>query len=131
MTLEEEIRSLHALLPESMSQLPPLFAESVSKSCASVLGEGPGEALVRRIGEENLLVPDRAFGRVDAFLSGGSDMLKEAIRQGFRERVHRLYRMAMNIEGRRFASDREDDTSDGSRAKLRVSSSIKMNPRSR
>ena len=104
MTIEEEIRSLHALLPEAVAQLPMLFAESVAKSCTSVLGEGAGEALVRRIGDHNLMVPDRAYGKIDAFLSGGSDMLKETIRQSFRDRVHRLYRIAMNVEARSLAA---------------------------
>jgi hypothetical protein len=103
LTLEEEIRSLHVLLPESVSQLPVLFAESVAKSCTGILGEGSGEALVRRIGDENLMDPDESCGRIDSFLTGGSGILKEAISRGFRMRVHRLYRMAMNLEARRLA----------------------------
>ena len=95
---------MHALLPEAVAQLPMLFAESVAKSCTSVLGEDAGEALVRRIGDHNLMVPDRAYGKIDAFLSGGSDMLKETIRQNFRDRVHRLYRIAMNVEARSLAA---------------------------
>jgi len=122
MTLEEEIRSLHTLLPESAAQLPVLFAESVAKACTRILGEGSGEALVRRIGDGNLIDPDRSYKRIDSFLSGGSGILKEEISRGFRERVHRCYRVAMNVEARNFAGDVLGEARGGPALGLRVSS---------
>jgi len=99
LTLEAEIRSLHSLAPESVAQLPTLFAESVVKSCSSILGESSGEALVRRIGDQSLRSPDYAFSRIDSLLLGGSETLKKSIRGSFRARVHRLYRITMGLQG--------------------------------
>jgi hypothetical protein len=99
LTLETEIRSLHSLAPESVAQLPTLFAESVVKSCSSVLGETSGEALVRRIGDRRIRRPDYAFSRIDSLLRGGSDTLKRSIKSSFRARVHRLYKITLGIQG--------------------------------
>jgi len=99
LTLEAEIRSLHSLAPESVAQLPTLFAESVVKSCSSVLGETSGEAMVRRIGDQMIGSPDFAFHRIDSLLLGGSETLKRSIRSSFRARVHRLYKITMGIQG--------------------------------
>jgi len=96
---------LNAFMPEVVAQLPVLFSESVAKSCTSVLGDGPGEALVRRIGDHNLTIPAQAYGRIDAFLSTGSEMLKEKIRQNFRDGVHRLYKIAMSVESKSLSAE--------------------------
>lgn len=98
LSLEAEIRSLVTMAPGSASQLPSLFAESVVKSCSSVLGESTGEALVRRIGDKKLGNPDEAYSRIDSLLLGGSDSLKRSIRASFRAKVHRLYRHAMTVQ---------------------------------
>ena len=100
LTLEGEIRSLCTLAPETVSQLPSLFSQSVVESCTNVAGPSAGEALVRRIGDERLQDPREAYARIDALLHGGSDTLKEAIEQRFRNKVHRLYRISMKIEER-------------------------------
>jgi hypothetical protein len=99
LTLESEIRSLHSLAPGSVAQLPTLFAESVVKSCTSVLGETSGEALVRRIGDQSIRSPVYAFRRIDSLLLGGSETLKRSIKSSFRARVHRLYKITMGIQG--------------------------------
>jgi hypothetical protein len=106
LSLEAEILSLHSLAPETVEQLPTLFSESVVKSCTVVLGEASGEALVRRIGDSRLQSPYQVYARIESFLSSGADILKEAIKNAFRERVHRLYKAAMNLETRRLAPAR-------------------------
>lgn len=128
MTIEEEIRSLNALLPEAVAQLPVLFAKSVANSCTSVLGEGPGEALVRRIGDHNLMIPAQAYGRIDTFLSTGSDMLKETIRQNFRDGVHRLYKIAMNVESKNHSSEMAGESPGGVAVRIRVPPSRRTRP---
>ena len=97
LSLEAEIRSLNMLAPETLSQLPTLFAESVVKSCSNALGESSGEALVRRIGDERLGDPGSAFKKIDSMLKGGSDDLKKSIRLSFRARVHRLYKSSITV----------------------------------
>ena len=97
MTLEEEIMSLHALAPRTLNQLPGLFAESVVDSSNKVLGEATGEAFIRCIGDKNLNDPDHVYERLESFLQGGSDEMKKAIIGAFRARVHRLYKLTMDV----------------------------------
>ena len=97
LTLEEEIFSLHSLAPATLSQLPALFAESVVDSATRVLGETTGEALVRCIGDSKLKEPEMVYERLDSFLQGGSDDMKKAIVQAFKEKVHRLYQITMDV----------------------------------
>ena len=111
---------MNALVPEAVAQLPVLFAKSVANACTSVLGAGPGEALVRRIGDHNLMIPAQAYGRIDAFFSTGSDMLKEAIRQDFRDGVHRLYKIAMNVESKNLSAEMAGDAPGGVAVRVRV-----------
>jgi hypothetical protein len=98
--LEAEIRSLHSLAPESVAQLPTLFAESVVRSCSSILGETSGEALIRRIGDKRLRSPEEVYERVDALLRGGSETLKKSIKGSFRTKVHRLYKITLDVQSR-------------------------------
>ena len=95
---EAEIRSLYSLAPENMRQLSKLFSESVVESCTAIAGSSSGEALVRRIGDERLLNPEETFSQIDALLGGGSDTLKRAIELKFRNKVHRLYKVTMNLK---------------------------------
>lgn len=97
LTLEEEVLSLKALAPETLDQLPSLFAESVVASATKVLGETTGEAFIRCIGDGNLKDPSEVYDRLDSFLLGGSSEMKEAIVQAFRSRVHRLYKLTMQV----------------------------------
>ena len=99
-TLEAEIRSLYSLKPESVKQLSTLFANAVVESCTSLTGVSTGEALLRRIGDEKLHSPEKTYKQIDKLLHGGSESLKAAIEQRFRSKVHRLYRMSMNLEMR-------------------------------
>ena len=104
LSLEAEIRSLHALSPETVSQLPFIFTQSVIESCSSVVGASAGEALVRRIGDRRLGNPEEAYKRIDAILRSGSSTLKQAIEQRFRVRVHRTYRVSMHLALRRISA---------------------------
>ena len=99
-TLEAEIRSLYSLKPESLKQLSTLFANAVVEACTSLTGVSTGEALLRRIGDEKLRSPVETYEQIDTLLHGGSETLKAAIEQRFRIKVHRLYKMSMNLEAR-------------------------------
>jgi len=92
-TLEEEILTLDSLEPDMMARLPSLFSRSVIDSLISILGESSGEALIRRIGDERLMSPAEVYESLDKVLRSGSEILKVAIREDFRVRVHRLYKM--------------------------------------
>ena len=100
MSLEAEIRSLCTLEPENVRQLPLLFADSVVESCTTIAGMSTGEALIRRIGDGMLQDPEEVYGRIDTLLQGGSSTLRKAIEQRFRSKVHRLYRVSINLESR-------------------------------
>jgi hypothetical protein len=131
LTLEAEILSLYSLAPDTVEQLPALFSESVVKSCTSVLGEASGEALVRRIGDSRLQSPYQVYTRIDSFLSKGADILKEAIRNGFRERVHRLYRVVMNLEARRLAPALANSSTSKTKGQLPIPRPSSTNSHSR
>lgn len=96
-TLEEEIFTLHSLLPDMVARLPSLFSESVIDSMTSILGESSGEALIRRIGDESLLNPTEVYETLDSVFQDGSKILKAAIREEFRVKVHGLYKMIIDM----------------------------------
>jgi hypothetical protein len=100
LTLEEEIFSLHSFAPEILAQLPRLFAESVVDASSKVVGDATGEALVRCIGDDRLRDPEQVYASLDSFLQGGSDEMRRAIVQSFSARVHRLYRITMELAAR-------------------------------
>lgn len=100
LTLEEEIFSLREVAPEALRDLPELFAESVVDSAAKVLGEATGEALVRCIGDGRLRDPTEVYSRLESFLMGGSDEMKQAIIATFKGKVHRIYRLTMEVAAR-------------------------------
>ena len=104
LSLEAEIRSLCVLSPETASQLPSLFSQSVIEWCSIIGGASVGEALIRRIGDGRLGNPEETYKRVGALLHGGSGTLKQAIEQRFRSKVHRFYKMSMNLAIRRISA---------------------------
>lgn len=89
--------SLRALAPEVLDQLPLLFAQSVVESATRILGETTGEALVRFIGDSKLRDPGQVYSCLDSFLFGGSDEMKKAIVMTFSDRVHRLYKVTVEV----------------------------------
>lgn len=97
MTLEEEVLSLKELAPYTLNQLPALYAESVVFAATKVLGETTGEAFIRCIGDSMLRDPAEVCQKLDSFLLGGSGPIKEAITDEFRNRVHRLYRLTVQV----------------------------------
>ena len=97
MTLEEEVLSLKELAPYTLDQLPALFAESVVAVSTKVLGETTGEAFIRCIGDSKLSDPAEVYQKLDSFLLGGAGPIKEAIMEEFRNRVHRLYRLTVQV----------------------------------
>ena len=96
-TLDEEMFTVNSLAPDMLAQLPLLFSDSVVDSVTNILGENSGEALVRSIGEESLRNPEKTYERLDAMFHDGSEMLKAAIREDFRVRLHRLYMMVLDL----------------------------------
>jgi hypothetical protein len=97
LSLEEEILSLKTLSPETMAELPAIFAECVVDSASRILGEATGEALVRRIGDAKLRDPEAVYVSLDSFLQGGSGDMRGAIVQAFRTRVHGVYKLTMKV----------------------------------
>ncbi len=97
LSLEEEVLSLHAIAPSTLSQLPVLFAESVVDSASKILGEATGEALLRYIGDSELRDPEAVYSRLNSFLRGGSDDMRRAIAKTFTSKVHTLYLITIEI----------------------------------
>lgn len=96
-TLEEELFTLHTITPSLVRELPSLFSESVVTSVTSILGEDSGDALIRGIGDECLADPTEVYEKLDSLLQDGSEILKAAIREEFRVKVHRLHKMTMDM----------------------------------
>lgn len=97
LTMEEEILSLHAFAPATLSRLPEIFAESVVDSSSRILGESTGEAFVRCIGDSKLSDPEKVYSSLDTFLQGGSADMKRAILKAFAAKVHTLYKLTLDI----------------------------------
>ena len=95
-TLEEEILSVNFLAPDVVSQFPSLFSDSVIDSVTNILGENSSEALIRSLGEERLMSPEETYEGLDSVFHNGSEILKAAIREDFRVRVHRLYSVMLD-----------------------------------
>ena len=96
-TLEEEVFTIHSIAPDTVRRIPSLFSESVVDSVTSILGPDSGEALIRSIGDESLLEPSLVYEKLDSVLHDGSEILKAAIREEFRVKVHRLYELALGM----------------------------------
>jgi hypothetical protein len=96
-TLEEEVFSLYSVSPEAVARIPSLFSESVVDTITSILGDDPGEALIRSIGDENLHEPSFVYSKLDSVLQDGSEILKAAIREEFRVKVHQLYEIVLGM----------------------------------
>ena len=96
-TLDEEILTVASLAPDMITRLPLLFSDSVVDSVTDILGENSGEALVRSIGEKSLRSPEKTYESLDTLLHNGSEVIKAAIREDFRVRLHRLYIMILDL----------------------------------
>ncbi|HZW85440.1 MAG TPA: hypothetical protein VFE91_06025 [Nitrososphaerales archaeon] len=96
-TMEEEIFSLNSLVPDLMEQLPAIFSESVINSVTSIMGDATGETLIRYIGEEKLRSPTKVYESLDTYLQGGAGVLKGAILEEFRVKIHKLFRMTVDL----------------------------------
>lgn len=101
-TLEEEILTVNSLSQGMVARLPSLFSDSVVDSVTNILGEGPGEALIRAIGEERLMSPEETYESLDSVFHGGSEILKAAVSEDFRVRVHRFYKMILEMASSTF-----------------------------
>ncbi len=88
---------MNVLAPESLSQLPRLFAESVVDAASKTLGESTGEAFIRCIGDSKLRDPDAVYSRLDSFLGSGSSDMKKAIVRTFSSKVHLLHKLTMQV----------------------------------
>jgi hypothetical protein len=96
-TLEEEVRTMDVLAPEVLARLPIIFGDSVMDSLMSILGEESGEALIRIVGDVRFMTPEEAYESLDEIFHSGSEILKAAIREELRVRVHRLYKETVGM----------------------------------
>jgi hypothetical protein len=90
-SLEEELLALDALAPDCIRQLPRIFELAVMDSLTNILGEGEAIALSKLVGKSGLGEPNRVYTQLDLFLREGSGILKGAIQEEFRVKVHELY----------------------------------------
>jgi len=96
-TLEEEIFTINSAAPALIPRLPSLFSESVVDSITEILGDSAGEALLRSIGDENLHDPDCVYDALDEVCKDGGEFLKAAVREEFRVKVHKLYKLTLDM----------------------------------
>ena len=96
-TMEEEIFGLNSMVPDLKEQLPRIFSDSVVTSVMSIMGDAAGEALIRYIGEDKLTKPTLVYDSLDSFLHDGSAVVKGAILEEFRVKIHKLYKVATDM----------------------------------
>lgn len=88
--MEEDMRTLEALMPDIASDLHSIFEEAVTDALWNVLSEREARALLRLIGGVDLGSPCEVHSALDSILSDGSRLLNDAIREEFRANVHLL-----------------------------------------
>lgn len=89
-TLEEELRTLQAVMPGITEDVRSIFKEAVTDSLWNTLSLSEARALLRLIGEGGFENPCEVYSELDSILRGGSQILKNAIREEFRTNVHLL-----------------------------------------
>lgn len=93
-TLEEELHTLQAFAPEISEDIHSIFKEAVTDSLWSMLPESEARALLLMIGERGFESPCDVNSALDSILRGGSQILKNGIREEFRANVHLLAQKA-------------------------------------
>ena len=88
--MEEELLTLHALAPDMIEDLHPLFKEAVIDSLASILGENGARAVVILTAETDFESPSGVFAALDSIFQEGSQFLRRAIVEKFRANLHLL-----------------------------------------
>lgn len=99
--LEEELRTLQALIPDITKDIHTIFQEAVTDSLWNMLPENEARALSLLIGGNILGSPCDVYSALDSILLGGSQILKDAISEEFCANVHLL----MEKVEREFAAD--------------------------
>ncbi|MDA4123941.1 MAG: hypothetical protein OK438_00630 [Thaumarchaeota archaeon] len=90
-SLEEELIALNAVAPDHIEQLPRIFELAVMDSLTNIVGEGEAIALSKLVGKSGLGEPITVYAQLDLLLGEGSGILKGAIQEEFRVKVHELY----------------------------------------
>jgi len=89
-TVEEELLELEALIPDIAEVWNPLFKEAVTDSIANLLDENEARALVILISSSGFESPAEVYEELDSILCSGSEIVKGAIFEEFRAKVHLL-----------------------------------------
>jgi len=88
--VESELLAIHAAAPETID-LPGMFTAAVTDAMSNILDESTAKALEVYIGKTNLGDPKAVFSSLDALLDQGAHIVKGAIIEEFRSKVHWLY----------------------------------------
>jgi hypothetical protein len=89
-TVEEELFDLQALAPDMIEDLRSLFKEAVADPTVKLLGKDEAVALAKLIAETDLGNPPQVFTALDSTLHEGSRIIKDAVVEEFRVKVHQL-----------------------------------------
>ncbi len=109
--LEAELSSIRAVAPKAL-EVEELFTAAVTDALSNILDKSTAMALEIYVGKASLADPDAVFASLDQILGRGAQIVKGAISEEFRLRVHRLYGEMMQrvkdpavIDGRLFGED--------------------------
>jgi len=85
-----ELMSIESLAPQCLD-MGELFGGAVSNALSNILDGSTSKALEECIGKSNLQHPELVFETLDEILGHGSKIVKGAINEEFKQRVHSLY----------------------------------------
>ncbi len=88
--LEAEMSSIRAVAPKAL-EVDELFTAAVTDALSNILDKSTAMALEIYVGKASLGDPDAVFASLDQILGRGAQIVKGAISEEFRLRVHRLY----------------------------------------
>ncbi len=88
--LEAEISSIRAVAPKAL-EADELFTAAVTDALSNILDKSTAMALEIYVGKASLGDPDAVFASLDQILGRGAQIVKGAISEEFRLRVHRLH----------------------------------------
>jgi len=88
--VESELLTINAAAPDVLD-LPALFSSAVTDAISNILDDSTAKALEVYIGKANMGDPSAVLASLEALLDQGAPILKGAIAEEFRSKVHSLY----------------------------------------
>ena len=89
-SMEEDVRTLHALVPDVSEELHSMFESAVATSLARMLPENRAEALRTLVRRSGSMAPYEVYSALESMFHEGSQILVDEIKEEFGVSIHSL-----------------------------------------